>query len=241
MSNVEIVDGVPRSGTWIIAQGFERDHFKVLRLVEKYKDRFIRLENKRLSKSLITRRVPAKKAGRPVDEIMLNEQQAIFLGTLFRNTDAVLDFKERLAKEFVEQKNWIANSIQQRQDPGWQDVRRDGKLVYRQKTDIIKKFVEYATAQGSKNAHRYYANIAKMENSALFFFEQRFKNIREVLTIKQLMQVSTADDVIEKALQDGMDSQLHYKDCYLLAKSRIIAFAEIIGKSPVLAISLKEG
>ena len=48
------------------------------------------------------------------------------------------------------------------------------------------------------------------------------------------MQVSTCDQVIEKALQDGMDRDLHYRDIYKLAKERVIAFAEIIGKSPVL-------
>ncbi len=121
-----------------------------MRLIQKHKERFLRLDNKRLSKSLIIRRVPAKKAGRPVNEYMLNEQQTIFLGTLFRNTDKVLDFKENLAKEFVKQRIWIANSILQRKNPDWQNVRRDGKLVYRQKTDVIQIFIEYATKQGSK-------------------------------------------------------------------------------------------
>ena len=237
---VEIYNNKARAGTWLISKGFERDHFKVMRLIQKYEERFLRLENKRLSKSLIIRRVPAKKAGRPIDEYMLNEQQTIFLGTLFRNTDKVLDFKENLAKEFVKQRTWITNSIMQRENPDWQNVRRDGKLVYRQKTDVIKTFVEYATEQGSVNAKMYYTNLAKMENSALFFFNQKFKNMREVLTIKQLMQVSTADDVIEKALLEGIDQELHYKECYQLAKSRIIAFAEIIGKSPVLAIEIKK-
>jgi len=234
---VEIVNDEPRCGTFLISKGFERDHFKILRLIEKHKNRFLRLENKRLSKSLITKRIPQTKSGRPVDEIMLNEQQAIFLGTLFRNTERVLDFKEKLASDFVKQRNIIASLIQQRKDPDWQNVRKDGKIVYRQKTDVIKRFVEYATNQGSKNAKMYYSNFAKMENSALFFFEQKYKNLRDVMTIKQLMQVSTADDVIEKALQEGMEQNLNYKECYKLAKGRIIAFAKIIGKSPVAEIA----
>lgn len=236
---VEIIDDEARSGTWIIAEGFERDHHRVKELISKYKERFLRLENNSRSNGLITRRVPAKKAGRPVDEIMLNQQQFVFLGTLFRNTEKVLDFKERLAADFVAQRNWIANAILQRENPDWQNVRRDGKLAYRQKTDIIKRFVDYATKQGSKNAQRYYVNFAQMENRALFFFEQKYKNLREVLTIKQLMQISTADDVIEKALLEGMNQGLKYKDCYKLAKSRVIAFAEIIGNSPVLALELR--
>ncbi|GAG40190.1 unnamed protein product, partial [marine sediment metagenome] len=91
-------NGEARAGTFLIAQGFERDHFKLMRLVEKYEVRFLRLDNKRLSKSLIMQSVSAKKAGRPVKEYLLNEGQVIFLGTLFRNTnDIVLDFKETRA------------------------------------------------------------------------------------------------------------------------------------------------
>ena len=241
ISPVEIFDNEPRSGTWVIAQGFNRGHHDVIKLIKKHQDRFFRLENKRNLNQFILRRVPAKKAGRPIDEIMLNEQQSIFLGTLFRNTEKVLDFKERLAGEFVRQRVWITNAIQQQKNPDWQNVRRDGKIVYKQKTSIIKDFVEYATMQGSKSAKRYYCNLANMENSALFFLEQRFKNIRSILTIKQLMQISTADDVIEKALKEGMDQGLHYRSCYRLAKSRVAAFTEIIGKSPVLSVTLKEG
>ncbi|GAG26946.1 unnamed protein product, partial [marine sediment metagenome] len=105
--------------------------------------------------------------------------------------------------------------------------------AYKQKTDIIKMFVDYATNQGSKSATMYYSNLARMENKALFFIEQKYKNLRDILTIKQLMQACTADDVIEKALIDGMNDGLPYADIFQLAKSRIAAFAQIIGKSQV--------
>lgn len=237
-TSVELYNDEARIGTFGISVGFEREHYRILQLISKHEKDFLDLENNRVSNALIRRTLKVSKhAGRPVEEIMLNEQQAIFLGTLFRNTGKVIEFKKRLSKEFVEQKNIIANLIRQRRDPDWQNVRIDGKIVYRQKTDVIKKFVKYATNQGSKSAERYYANFAKMENSALFYFEQKYKNMREVLTIKQLMQISTADDVIEKALKEGMESGLNYKNCYKLAKERIIAFADIIGRSPVLALT----
>ena len=237
-ASVELYNEEARVGTFGISVGFGRDHYRVLQLISKYEKDFLDLENNRVSNALIRRTLKTSDhAGRPVEEIMLNEQQAIFLGTLFRNTDMVVEFKKRLSKEFVEQKNIIANLIRQRQDPDWQNVRKDGKIVYRQKTDVIKQFVEYATSQGSKSAEMYYANFAKMENSALFYFEQKYKNMREVLTIKQLMQISTADDVIEKALKEGMESGLNYKNCYKLAKERIIAFAEIIGRSPIIELT----
>ncbi len=54
------------------------------------------------------------------------------------------------------------------------------------------------------------------------------------------MQVSTADDVIEKALREGMDKKMPYKDIYKLAKDRVVSFADIIGKSHVHSLELED-
>ncbi|AUM58654.1 putative regulatory protein Rha [Plesiomonas phage phiP4-7] len=178
-----------------------------------------------------TAKPKGEKGGRPVKCYLLNEDQFTFLAMLMKNTPEVVALKVKIAKEFIRMRSTLARLVAQRQDPSWQNVRSDGKAVYLQKTDIIKQFVDYATSQGSKSAGMYYTNLAKMENNALFFIEAKYKNLREIMTIKQLMQVATADDVIEKAIKEGMDSGMHYKDIYQLAKDRVIAFANIIGKS----------
>lgn len=177
-----------------------------------------------------------KTSGRTGEEAILDEIQATFLITLMKNSKKVVTFKKNLTREFFKQRQIINRLIFQRENPDWQDARKDGKIIYHQKIDVIKIFVDYAINQGSINANRYYSNIAKMENKALFFFEQKYKNMREVLTIRQLMQVATADDVIEKALKDGMREKMDYKDIYKLAKTRIISYAEIIGRSPILQL-----
>ena len=176
---------------------------------------------------------PTAKGGRPTQGYLLNEDQFILLVLLARNSKEVIALKIRVAKEFSRLKKVVANIVSQQKDPNWQNVRSDGKIVYKQKTDVIKDFVDYATKQGSTSAHRYYTNLAKMENKALFLIEQKYKNLREILTIKQLMQSCTADDVIEKALIDGMNKEMDYKEIYKLARDRIHSFAEIIGKSQV--------
>jgi len=176
---------------------------------------------------------PTAKGGRPTQGYLLNEDQFILLVLLARNSKEVIALKIRVAKEFSRLKKVVANIVSQQKDPNWQNVRSDGKIVYKQKTDVIKDFVDYATKQGSTSAHRYYTNLAKMENKALFLIEQKYKNLREILTIKQLMQSCTADDVIEKALIDGMNKEMDYKEIYKLARDRIHSFAEIIGRSQV--------
>ena len=147
-----------------------------------------------------------------------------------------------MAKEFKRMKQTISNLIAQRQNPDWQNVRSDGKAVYLQKSDVIKEFVDYAKAQGSTSAERYYSNLAAMENKALFFIERKYKNMREIMTIKQLMQVATADQVVEKALNDGMtdNSSLH-KDIYKGWQSleRSFHITEIIGKSQLHDLALE--
>jgi hypothetical protein len=179
------------------------------------------------------------KGGRPVKAYLLNEDQFTFLSMLMRNTPEVVKLKVKVAKEFIRMRNTIANLIAQRNDSDWQNVRSDGKTVYLQKTSVIKEFVGYAKSQGSTSAERYYSNLATMENKALFFIERKYKNMREIMTIKQLMQVATADDVVEKAIKEGMELNLNYKDIYKLAKSRVISFAEIIGKSHLHDLGLE--
>lgn len=183
---------------------------------------------------------PSGKGGRPTQGYLLNEDQFILLVLLARNSKEVIKLKVRVAKEFARLKSIAANIVAQQRDPNWQNIRSDGKIAYKQKTDVIKNFVDYATAQGSKSASMYYTNLAKMENKALFLIEQKYDNLREILTIKQLMQVCTADDVIEKALLDGMNGDLPYKEIYKLAKERIISFAAIIGKSQVHLLENKK-
>lgn len=172
-----------------------------------------------------------KGRGRSTKVYLLNEEQFTFLAMMMRNTDEVVKLKVRIAKEFIRMKQTLANIVSQQKDPNWLDARKDGKAIYHQKSDVIKDFVDYAKAQGSTSAERYYSNLATMENKALFFIDAKYKNLREIMTIRQLMLVATADQAVEKALQDGMDQNLHYKEIYKLAKDRVIAFAEIMGKS----------
>ncbi len=216
----------------IIAEGVGLEHRAVMQLIKKYEEDF-----KDLDTSAFKMR-KFKTSGRTGELFEVSEIHATFLLTLFRNSKVVVGFKKRLTKEFYNQREVISKLIAQQRDPNWQNVRADGKLVYKQKTDVIKQFVDYATKQGSKSSRLYYTNLAKMENKALFFVEQKYKNLREIMTIKQLMQVSTADDVIEKALTEGMAEGLDYHDIYKKAKNRIIAFAEIIGQSPVRCLAI---
>ncbi len=216
--------------TLIISKGVNVTHKNVLELLNKY-------SNTKTLSAFETRMLKTK--GRPTRYAVLNEKQATFLVTLMSNSDVVVEFKEELTDQFYKQRQAIEQMILQQKDPNWMNVRKDGKQVYFQKTNVIKDFIDYAIGQGSKSAKMYYVNFAKMENKALFVFEQKYPNLREVLTIRQLMQVSIADDIIEKAIKEGMEKEMYYKDIFKEAKKRIIKYVEIIGKSPILGLEEK--
>lgn len=227
---VTLKDNVPLVSTFDL---FERmgykEHRNLKETIDKHSKSFEEFGVLRFE----TAKPKSKKGGRPTQAYLLNEDQFTFLAMMMRNTPEVIKLKVRIAKEFIRMRNVLANIVSQQRDPNWMNVRADGKIAYKQKTDIIKQFVDYATEQGSKSAKMYYTNLATMENKALFFIEQKYKNLRDILTIKQLMQACTADDVIEKALLDGMEKKLPYKAIFALAKERVHLFAEVIGKSQV--------
>ena len=110
----------------------------------------------------------------------------------------------------------------------WKQARLSGKQVRRSVTDTIKEFVEYATEQGSRNAHMYYMAVTKMEYKALGLLRESDGNFRDTMTITQLSFLSTAENLAKIAIQQGMDHELHYKQIYELAKNRVMAFAKSV-------------
>ena len=227
--------GEGRAGTFLIAQGFGREHKRVVDLILKYKKRFLRLEdNKSFLDRLIIQKVPAKKAGRPVKEYLLNEAQTIFLGSIFRNTDIVLDFKERLAREFINLKKQNEVLKKYKGKPVYKIARNAGKILRLESTNVMQEFVEYAKSQGSTNPDKYYMLYTKLVNGLLFIVEGKFKNLRDVMSTPQLMTTGAADQVVTKGISDGMKNKVFYKDIYKDVKSRVISFADLTGQSKVI-------
>ena len=208
-----------------LAKGFELEHRSLRQLIKRH-------EAKLKKYGKVTFQMQPSESGQKQSVTYLNEKQALLIMTYTRSNESTDYYRMKLIDDFTKQKELLIKVF----NPDWQNVRKDGKVIYFQKTDIIKNFVEYATKQGSKNAKMYYMNLAKMENNALFFFEQKYPNLREVLTIRQLMQVSTADQIIENCLTDGMTNGMYYKDIYKQTSDNVKDFAKIIGQTPVLGL-----
>jgi len=226
MDNLIIFSGKePRVSTEVIATGVKNSHNTVKTLLKTHQ---IKLEELGALPFRIL-----KTKGRPMEVWYLNEQQVTFLITLMRNSENVVDFKLKLTKEFYKMKAVIADIAVRQQNTEWLEQRESGKILRKEQTDVIKNFIEYATSQGSENAGRYYGNITKMENQALFILEQKFDNIRQILTGQQLAMISAADHITETAIKEGMEMEFPYKEIYKLAKLRVETFANMIPKTQV--------
>lgn len=93
---VEVVGDEPRACSTVIAEGCQVDHVAVMSLIKKYQ---AKLERRGIIEFQI-RKMENAGRGRPQKVAWLNEAQATFLITLMRNTEPVVEFKDRLTEAF---------------------------------------------------------------------------------------------------------------------------------------------
>ncbi len=231
MNEVELWDSEARVGSLLVSQGLEREHEMVKKLVTKYQDKFEDFSTLKVRKLKST-------GGRAANEYLLDEDQFMFLGTLLKNTEKVVEFKFRIISQF--KKCRLENEALRlhKERPEYQITRDAGKIVRKRTTDVMQKFIIYAETQGSKNAGRYYSNITRMLNGLMFIVQGKFKNVRELMTTQQLMTVSSAEQIIDRGLQDGMSRKKYYKEIYIEVRAKVELFAELHGQSEVISKQL---
>lgn len=85
--------------------------------------------------------------------------------------------------------------------------------------------------------------ISKMQNNTIFNLDVlglKFPNIRDLVSGYQLATLENADRIVARALKEGMQQEMFYKDIYKLAKERIERFVELIGETPINNMLEKE-
>jgi phage regulator Rha-like protein len=220
----------PFTTSLLMSDGIGIEHRAVLDLIRKYKDR-------KIFKTFTVEPQRLKTKGREKEFYYLSESQAIFLITLMKNSDKVLDFKESLVNAFIKYRDTAASLLAKSKEPDYVIKRIESKTVRKELTDMIQKFIAYAKDQGSKSAEHYYSNFSRMQLTGLFLLDQKYPNAREVMSIKQLNLIEMADEAIALSLEDSMLQGLPYKECYKKAKDKIELLARIFPPSP-LAILL---
>lgn len=133
-----------------------------------------------------------------------------------------LEWKLKFLKAF----NFMEQSLLNQKNLSWQEARSNNKVGRHDETDVIARFIEYAAKQGSQNAQTYYMNLTKMTYRALFLVgEASPQPFRDMLDTLQITFLTTAEFIVQAALEEGMSKLMHYKDIYLLARNKVTGFA----------------
>lgn len=195
----------------IIAKHSGVDHRKVKSLIRKYRSRlqgFGKLSSPCEVEST---------GGRKATYYELNEEQATFLITLMKNTEAVVSFKVNLVSEFYKMRKFIA----EKQTAAWLETRQQGKLTRKAETDVLKQLVEYAKKQGSGHADMLYMTYSKLAN--------KYAGVdkRDSATVMQLNNLSLMEHIILNVIQNGITAGMYYKEIYKASKARLESMKDI--------------
>jgi len=232
----------PITTSEIVAEGVKKSHKSIIQLIRTY-------ENDLNEFGTLAFQM-RKSGGRHTEFYYLNEQHVTFLITLMRNTKIVIEFKKAIIKEFFKMRKTLLGLATQKANTEWLETRTKGKVSRLKETDALKTFRDYAINQGSegyKKEDAVYIVFTNMENKALFVIDsfivkdlkKKKKSLRELLKINQLDEIKQADEIVLKALNDGMCENMSYKDIYKLAKKRVELFVSLKGRSIIPNIDFK--
>lgn len=224
-----------RVATNLLYLGFGyKDHRSFKKIIWNNLDRFKEIGEVLQSSTVDGSRL--KKMGQPDKSYILNSRQFTLLIMLAKNSPESIELKCRVEKEFDRMRKTLARIFTRNSNIEWREARKETKISTLDKNDTVKKFVEYATEQGSRSASMYYMLFAKSENSALFFMEKGLKNLREIANIKQLNKIKAADLIIENIIEVEMEKNTFYKNIYKICDQKLKDFSEMVGKSHILML-----
>lgn len=97
----------------------------------------------------------------------------------------------------------------------WQESRDLSKVKARFLNNTIKEFIEYAEAQGSKHAQKYYTIFNKLINSITATFD------RDNTDIEHLNNILFIINMAEKCIHEGIAKHKPYKEIYTTCRDRL--------------------
>jgi len=183
----------------IVASGCEIQHASVIKIIRKYKDDF---EEFGLLAFQIQPRLKGKHGGGDTEYALLNEDQATYLITLFRNNDVVRAFKKRLVHEFRRLINENNTLIKRQCSLDWQQSREHAALEYKVMSATLQE-VRKLSGKDTKSHH--YMNEALLVNFAM---TGNFKGVdRNTLNARELNVLKTLETRNAVLIGAGLDRE----------------------------------
>jgi hypothetical protein len=100
----------------------------------------------------------------------------------------------------------------------WVESRKLSKLNRRAETDAVKELVEYAQANGSRNATRYYTIYSRLANKVVGITN------RDEAHISQLNTLSVVENVMKSTIHECIVQGMDYHDIYKVCQERLLVF-----------------
>lgn len=237
---LSLIDQEPRVDSRLIAKRMGVDHRSTYRLLTRFK---AQLEELGLLRFEIAK---VGAMGRPEKFAHFNEDQAIFLLTLTRNTPGVVALKLDLTKAFKRFRDIARRQLHQAEKRAaldWQQARQEGKATRRELAAVLADFVAYARRQGSMHAETYFANTTRMVYRKCFKLtpeaERKFcHKVRDQLDARQLRDLAMVEDRLALEMDDCMGRGLPYKAIYERAKEFVMELAEVLKPEPAALLKL---
>ncbi len=137
-------------------------------------------------------------------------------------------WKEQYISAFNQMEAALLQQAKNGEDSEWLRVRTQSKALRLQQTDVIKEFVEYATAQGSQSAKFYYKHYTNATYKALGLIQHKKPKLKDTLDCMELSQLMVAENVAKKSIRKHMENGEHYKTVFVLVKQDLIALGETL-------------
>lgn len=116
---------------------------------------------------------------------------------------------------YVKQFNEMEQIQMQKKTKQWQELRDLSKVKARFLNNTIKEFIEYAEAQGSKHAQKYYTIFNKLINSITATYD------RDNTDIEHLNNILFIINMAEKCIHEGIAKHRPYKEIYTTCRDRL--------------------
>lgn len=205
----------------VVAEVFNKPHHRVLHAISQL------ATPGSFNKTNFRARSFTDSRGKSQPEVIMTRDGFVLLAMGFTGSKAI-DWKVKFLAAF----NAMEQELLKKADRlEWKQARLQVKEVRKSFTNAVQDFVEYATAQGSQSAKLYYANITKMEYKALDLLERQqtaLGNFRDTLDTMDISSLIMAEVIAKGALEYGMAQKMHYKEVYILAKTKVKDYADSI-------------
>ena len=189
-----------------VAEKFEKRHANVMRAI----DSLVKNDSTQNCVQCFKETTYKDSTGKSNKMYVMNRDGFTFLVMGFTGKKAN-EWKWQYIKAF----NQMEKFIREKETQEWNDSRKTGKLTRKAETDIIKKLVGYAKAQGSQHADKLYMTYSKLANKMAGVSK------RDEATVTQLNNLSLMEHIILCVIDSGIVAGKHYKEIYQDCKKRL--------------------